>query len=394
MANKSSMQRSRQLLGLVIVFFWASEYAHVPYFTPYLKMLGFGASAIGIMTGTYGMTQMFVRIPLGIVTDITSGYRKVVIMGTVFTTVSSFGLIFAKSVWFIIFCRFLAGVAASTWLAFSVLYSAYYDPSEGVTAMTNINVYNNAGKLLAFAFGTLVATFFGYRYPLVVSFLVGLVAIVLALQLKEVPIKKEPMKISTLLTTFRNPNVLIPAGFAILLQMICQGTVFSFTSSVAEMLGASRLEIGINTSLFTIVQVFCGGWIGRNFVKKVSNTMAVSVGFACFAISSVLVGIGPNIWFLYVAQIIGGMGNIILMSLLMAMCIRTVPIQSKSTAMGLFQAIYGLGMTAGPVLIGWIAEQKDYTAGYLAFAGISVAAICAALILVPWLERRAKRMGC
>ena len=393
MSNKTSMQRSRQLLGLVVMFFWASEYAHVPYFTPYLKMLGFGASAIGIMTGTYGMTQMFVRIPLGIATDVTSGYRRVVIMGTVFTTVSSFGLIFAQSAWFIVFCRFLAGIAASTWLAFSVLYSAYYDPSEGVTAMTNINVYNNAGKLIAFAFGTLVATLFGYRYPLVVSFVVGVIAIVLALQLKDVPIKKEPMKVSALLETFRNPGVLIPAGFAILLQMITQGTVFSFTSSVAEMLGASRLEIGINTSLFTIVQVVFGAWIGRNFVKKVSNTCAVAAGFACFAVSCLLVGLGPNIWFLYAAQIIGGVGNIILMSLLMAMAIRTVPMKSKSTAMGLFQAIYGLGMTAGPVLIGRIADMKDYTAGYLAFAAISVAAILAALILVPWLERRAEKMG-
>lgn len=382
-----SMKRSRQLLSIVVVFFWASEYAHVPYFAPYLKTLGFGASAIGVMTGVYGMTQLFVRIPLGITTDITSGYKKVVIMGTVFTTVSSFILIFATSPWLIIFCRFLAGVAASTWLAFSVLYSAYYDPEEGVTAMTSINVFNNTGKLLAFALGTLVATLWGFRIPLVVSFLTGLVAVVCALQLKEVPIKKEPIKVSTLLNTFRNPGVLIAAGFAIILQMVCQGTVFSFTSTVAQMLGASAFEIGVNTSLFTVVQVFAGTWIGRHFVKNAGDTKAVMSGFFFMSLSCGLVAVAPNVWVMFLAQISGGIGNIILMSLLMAMAIRQVPVENKSTAMGLFQALYSIGMTAGPMLLGAIVEYADYKAGYLAYGAICLAAVGMAKVLIPRLEK-------
>lgn len=46
------MKKSRQLLSIVIVFFWASEYCHVPYFTPYLTLLGFSMTAIGFMVGS------------------------------------------------------------------------------------------------------------------------------------------------------------------------------------------------------------------------------------------------------------------------------------------------------------------------------------------------------
>ncbi|MDD6213502.1 MAG: MFS transporter [Clostridiales bacterium] len=388
----TSMKRSRKLLSIVIVFFWASEYCHVPYFTPYLTMLGFGASAIGIMAGTYGFTQMLVRIPLGIATDITSGYRYVVIMGTVFTTVSSFGLMFATSSVLIVFCRFLAGVAASTWLAFSVLYSAYYDPSEGVQAMTNINVFNNGGKLLAFVLGTIVATIWGYKWPLLISFLTGVVAVIFALQLKEVPIKKEPMKLTALAGTFCNPGVLVPAFFAIILQMVIQGTAFSFTSTVAEMLGASRMEIGINTSLFTVVQVLAGGWLGKHFTPKLGTTRSVGAGFFCLAASCGLVAIAPNIWFLFLAQIIGGVGNILLMSILMALAIKMVPVENKSTAMGLFQALYGIGMTAGPVLIGHLVDGCGYHAAYLLFAAVCLASLVLALVLLPMLERRGAKM--
>ena len=126
------MKKSRQLLSIVIVFFWASEYCHVPYFTPYLTLLGFSMTAIGFMVGVYGFTQMIVRIPLGIYTDVSGSYKGVVVMGTLFTTVSSLGLIFAQNMWFVILCRFLAGIAASTWIAFTVLYSAYYEAEEGV----------------------------------------------------------------------------------------------------------------------------------------------------------------------------------------------------------------------------------------------------------------------
>lgn len=381
-----SMKRSRQLLGLVVVFFWASEYAHVPYFAPYLKTLGFGASAIGVMTGVYGMTQLFVRIPLGITTDVTSGYRKVVIMGTVLTTLSSFLLMFVTSPGLIIFCRFLAGLAASTWLAFSVLYSAYYDPEEGVAAMTSINVYNNTGKLLAFAFGTLVASLWGFRLPLLVSFLAGLVAVFFALQLKEVPIKKEPMSVSGLLKTFANPGVLISAGFAIVLQMVVQGTAFSFTSAVAQQLGASPLEIGIITSLFTVVQVLAGAWIGRHFVKKVGEANAVMTGFACMAVSCGLIAMAPGVWLIYLAQIVGGVGNIILMSLLMALAIRKVPVENKSTAMGLFQALYSIGMTAGPMLLGIIVDACNYQTGYWVYAMICLLTAGLARLLTKMIE--------
>ncbi len=65
------IKRSRQILSLTIVFFWASEYCHAPYFTPYLQTLGFAATTIGFITGTYGFTQMLVRIPLGMFTDAT-----------------------------------------------------------------------------------------------------------------------------------------------------------------------------------------------------------------------------------------------------------------------------------------------------------------------------------
>lgn len=129
-------------------------------------------------------------------------------------------------------------------------------------------------------------------------------------------------------------------------------------------------------------------WISKNITGRFGDKWAIFSGFGCMAVSCLLVGLAPNICFLYLAQIIGGIGNILLISLLMALCIRTVPMERKSTAMGLFQALYGIGMTAGPVLIGRIVESRNYTIAYMIFAGIATVTMLLALVLVPWMEKQ------
>ncbi len=376
------MKRSRQLLSITIIFFWASEYCHMPYFTPYLQTLGFTASLIGIMTGMYGFTQMLVRIPLGIITDVTGCYKKTILMGTIFTTVSSFGLIFATHSVTIIICRILAGVAASSWLAFTILYAAYYQADESVQAVTNVNAFNSAGKLLAFILGLATASLWGYKIPLVCSFLTGILAIICAVQLKPISLKREPFQLGHVVAVFSNPAVLCASFFAIIMQAFLQGTVFSFTSTVAKELGASAFQIGLNTVLFTLVQILAAGLIGKKVLKKLNTSQAVTIGFFAMAFCCLLVAYSKNMYYLYAAQIIGGISNLMANSVLMSMIIRFVPQENQSTAMGLFQALYGIGMTLGPVMTGQIAGMFNYSMAYLVMGGMTFAAALFAPVML------------
>ena len=104
----------RTLFEVAVVFFWASEYCHTPYFTPYLASLGLDATIIGLIVGCYGFTQMLVRIPLGIATDASSAYKAVTTGGLFFMTLSSFGLWLFTDVRLIFLFRVFAGIAASS----------------------------------------------------------------------------------------------------------------------------------------------------------------------------------------------------------------------------------------------------------------------------------------
>lgn len=320
-------------------------------------------------------------------TDATSGYRRTILMGTVFTTVSSFGLIFATGLVPILICRVLAGIAASTWLAFTVLYNAYFKAEQSVQAMTNVNAFNNAGKLLAFAIGMITSSLWGYKVPLWGSFITGCIAVCFALRLKPIQLRREPFRFSVALHSLRNPAVLVAAAFAIVLQFFMQGTVFSFTSAAAREIGATPFWIGAATVLYTLVQVAGAKVIGGRLLKKLSAWQAVTLGCVLMALSGVLVAFGVHMALICLGQLIAGVANLILSAVLMSMVVRHTPQERQSTAMGLYQAIYAIGMSAGPVLVGQWVASAGYRGAYLIVSALMLVTAIIAPAAVKWADK-------
>lgn len=374
-------KKQRLILAATIVFFWASEYCHTPYFTPYLNTLGFSAQAIGFIVGVYGMTQMMIRIPLGIATDATSGYKGAIIMGTFFTTLSSFLLVFARSEIFIVICRALAGIAASTWLAFSVLYNSYFTEEDGVTAMTNVNAFSNGGKMLAFLLGLVASTYGGFILPLWCSVWTGAIAFVLSFFVVATPIRREPFRFSHVARIATTPIILVASFLGIVLQAVCQGTVFSFTSTLARGLGASNFLIGLCSTVFTVIQIIAAPFLGKK-LKSIPRTVSVTLSMSAFALSLVIAGLAPNVYVIFIANAIAGIGNLIGTSMFMNMVVTAVTEEHRATAMGFYQAIYGIGMTAGPNLIGRITQAFSISTAYLAMAAFVALVALASPVMI------------
>jgi MFS family permease len=382
------MKKARWIMGLTTAFFWASEYCHVPFFTPYLRTLGLTATVIGFLVGCYGFTQLCIRVPLGIFADLSSRYKWIVMAGCFFTTVSSIGLYLTQNVPLMFFFRILAGVAASTWVGFTILYTGYFSPDEGQTAIAQINAYNNAGKLLAFFLGSAAAMLWGYRAPLLMSCLTGLVAVACSFFIQEVHVKREPQSVRALLRVFGEISVLVPALLAIFQQMMIQATAFSFTSEVARTMGARPVEIGVSSCLFTATQILTAGFVSSGLARRLGSRPLLTCAFTLLALYCAMVGFAQNMWILYIAQIVAGFSAATLYSVLTADCIKYIDPGRRSTAMGFYQAIYGAGMTAGPILMGRFIDLSGMRPAFYLFGGISLFAAVLALALVPIVTRK------
>jgi MFS family permease len=71
-------------------------------------------------------------------------------------------------------------------------------------------------------------------------------------------------------------------------------------------------------------------------------------------------------------QALAGVGNSCTIAVLMGQCVRKVPVQSRSTAMGFFQAAYAIGLSAGPTAVGVLIDLTGYRLSFDLMALLSI----------------------
>ncbi len=123
--TRQEVSKYDHLFFIIITFiYWFSLYIYVPVFVEYLDFLGGSASLVGLIVGSYGIMQILLRLPIGIVSDKMKIRKPFIILGLVTAVISCFGFALTESLTFSFVSRVISGVTASMWVAFTVLYQA------------------------------------------------------------------------------------------------------------------------------------------------------------------------------------------------------------------------------------------------------------------------------
>ena len=89
----NSGKRNERLMLTAIFLFWFSVYTYPSFLTTYVtNTLGAAKVMAGMIVGSYGLTQMLLRIPLGILSDVMKKRKLFVVIGFVLSIGSSAGL--------------------------------------------------------------------------------------------------------------------------------------------------------------------------------------------------------------------------------------------------------------------------------------------------------------
>ena len=135
------------ILGVATFLYWISLHAYTPLIPGYARSLGAGVTIIGIIAGAYGFVQIFLRIPTGVWADRLGRYKPFVLVGCVLASVSGLLLIAIDSPLGLVIARLLAGLAATCWLAFMILFHTYF-PQSTAKAVAIIATRGNDGYSL------------------------------------------------------------------------------------------------------------------------------------------------------------------------------------------------------------------------------------------------------
>lgn len=376
-------KKSIRLFVLVTAFYWFSMYAYIPTFSPYIETMGASHKLVGLILGSYGFTQMLVRIPLGIYSDRINKRKIFVIIGIILSGISTLGMYLAQAPELILFFRALAGVSAATWISFTVLFSSYFADQEAARAIGIINASNKSGQVLGMLLGGVVAQLLGQRFPFLLAAGGGVAALFLSLNVAEKSSQKKPIKAAEIIEVAKNRSLLLLSLLAIIMMMIVHSTAFGFIPVVAKKLGAGSFQLGLLTTITTLPGILSSYLSGSVFTKKYGEKNTVTTGFILLAVSCLLVPLLNQLYLLYFNQILNGFAQGMILPILMGLSIKNVAAHRRGTAMGFFQAIYGLGMFAGPLLVGTISDFSSMKIGFLFIGCVGLLGACLSRIYQP-----------
>lgn len=374
--SQSARRRSLFLLGLTTGLFWAALYVYVPILPVYAGQLGASLATVGLLVGAYGYGQLVLRVPIGAWSDRLGRRRPFVAAGLLAAILGAVALALAGDPVGLIAARAITGIAAAAWVAFTVLFASYFPPQRATYAIGVINFVNLAAQSVATWGGSWLAQAYGWQASFWLAALLGLLGLVTLAGVAEVPLRRGPVIQASLGQMIRQPLLMTVAGAAALNTSINFATSFGFIPVYADLLGASRADLGTLTAVRLIP--FAAATLGASWlVDRLGARTTVVVGQLAIALANAAVPWSGDLVALGLTQALGGIGLGLSSPVLMGLSIRAVPDGQRATAMGLFQAIYSLGMILGPWAAGGLAERAGLPSIFLAAAGL---ALLAALI--------------
>ena len=377
-------KRRDGLFLAVVTLFWFAQYIFVPFLTPHLAAMGVAASVSGVILGAYGFSQLVLRIPVSVSEDCLGRHRLYMGCGLLAVVIgSSLPMLFDSPAAYLI-SRTLAGVGASTWVSFTVAFTGGYPDVK--QRMGRLVACNNLGILLSYLVSGVLYQQLGMKPLFGISACVAVIALlILPLAQKGGSSGTHPFQIRDLWDVLKNRHLLTCSLMCALMQLINFATAMSFVSTYAQQRGAGGFALSLVAIAFYVAGTAASAVYGKGVFSRMSDRTFMAMGFGMFALYCLMLPLCKSVWMILIAQLVGGMSRTLLYTQQMALCTQTVKPEQKTTAVGVFQSIYSLGMTVGPVVMGWVLEMtaNDYPTAFVCISAFAIAGVIWALIALP-----------
>ena len=372
------------LVASATFLFWVSLYVYVPILPVYTESLGANAAMVEAVVSAYAFAQLLLRIPIGVWADSLGKRKPFVVAGLLVAAVSALGLGFSPSPWFLFASRAATGVAAAAWVPTMVLYISYYSAQRLPRAMGVIMAVNGSAQLSAALAGGLIARAWGADATFFAAAGVGLLGVLVLAPVREpVSTLSQPRPRRQFLRVAATPVLLVASGIAILNQFVRFSTSFAFVPIYAAEVGASKAALG-----YVVATMFAFSILGSLAYVRIGQRLGYRHTIALGALMLMgAVAVTPlihSVPLLAASQAASGFGAGLQAAALAALSLRGVAVSERATAMGVFQALYAVGMLTGPIISGFASDGLGIDSVFFLSAGVALASgLLAYLPLVP-----------
>ena len=344
------------LTSLSVGFYWISMYLYVPTLPVYAQTKTANLALIGTVLAQYGLWQAIVRFPLGILSDWLGRRRPFIFLGFLLAGLGAWLMGSAASIQGLLVGRAVTGLAAASWVIMVVAFSSLFPAREAVRASAIISLINSASIMLATTFTGVLNNLGGYSLAFTLAALAAGLAVLVYLPVKEVRLERKSQSVQAIGRLVTRKDVLLPSALNTLAQYTNFATTFGFIPILARQFGASNITQSLLVSMNLALGI-TGNLLTTTLVRRFGARRLVLSGFLAMVLGIVLLWRAQSLAWIFPAQLLLGLGFGLAYPALMGKSIEQVDSAQRSTAMGLHQALYGIGMFAGPWLSGILAKS-------------------------------------
>lgn len=358
------------------LLYFAALYVYVPTLPGYVAARTSSLTAVGVVLSMYGLWMAVLRMPLGVITDATGRYKPYLLAGVLLAGIGALVMAAGTSAGTLAAGRALTGVSAAVWVPLMVVFAGFFPPRRTIFATSLLSLASSLGQMIGTGSTGFVEAWGGFELAFFVA--AGLAAAATAI----IAFVKVPRTAAehrgavtprSVLSIFRRRDVLIPSFTNALCQFGVWAVTFGFMPLLARQVGASGVAVGLIMTL-NVAANTAANLLAALVARQENRKPLLYASFALFAAGAAAAALARGVPLLFVSTVLMGLANGVFFPILLGMSIEKVDAAHRSTAMGIHQAVYAVGMFAGPWIGGAIADLTGIRVMFGIVAAFSLAA--------------------
>ena len=340
---------------VAVFMYWIALYLYMPTLPTYVASKSDNLALVGVVLSMYGLWQALVRLPLGIVSDWIGRRKPFILGGFLVTALGAWLMGASEDVTGILVGRIVTGLAAGTWVPLVVLFSGLFPHEEAVRASALLTLVGSVARVAATSATGPLNQWRGYSLAFFLAAAAAGLAFIVVLPTREVRRPPKAPSARSLVGLIKRRDIILPSLLSALAQYANWAATFGFVPILAKQLGATDVLLSALMSMNMVI-IALGNLTATTVVKKVGARPLVYAGFCLLGLGVGGAALARALPLVFLSQAAIGLSMGISYPVLMGMSIRHVDEVERTTAMGLHQSVYAIGMFSGPAVSGVLAD--------------------------------------
>lgn len=315
--------------------------------------------------GSYGIMQIIIRFPLGIIADkYNISGKGLVACGFLASIISAMLLALTDSFMPIYIGRLFAGITAAMWVVLTIWYSTEFYENRSLKAMGLLQTTTVSSQLISMAISGYLADLFGFKSLFWIggSFAVlGLILVILLPGAQEGGKRKlkDERETPVVLLVLKERKLWLLSLLSLLSHAVLFATIFGFSSVYFNGLNGHTSAIILLVIAFMLPHALASFLLTLKKNSFINPFLVLSICFGIGAGSLILVGTATH-WVAYCfLHAILGFSLGVVFPVLLDQVYLTNGTTAAKTVMGFYQSLYSIGIVLGPMAAGYVARQLD-----------------------------------